>query len=664
MKSSLPAIRGAVALLSAWVLGCTAISASPPAEAAEPAPKPVAPAREAADAGWINVLDFGAVGDGTTDDLEALRRAEAEAFAKGQGLLLPGGRTFAFKGRWAVRVNLRGQGATLRPLAPWPGRNNLDTLSNSPKWIGEGASHILYEGFTVDPQGRSFGIAILGGRNVAVRDVRVLNANTAGIAAYGSDDLTIRDNYIEGVRYPVQGTAPDSRNGGADGIAVRGSNRATITNNRVTDFQRIGIVVERNGEVLSREPLIQGNRVWNAHDHVISSNERNAAIWVENTLGGTIAQNDCFELATGVGQDLNLVSGIVLGRGETTTDLVRVRGNRVDMTGQGKAPPSGIAYVFTGSLGTRAVEFVGNTAQNTGRAALEIVGKLGSVTIRDFHSIGHRPTNTSNGVLIVSTNAVIDRLLIDHLQVTNLDDRTAGGKGGDHDWSDVLIANSATIGTLEARNLQGLSLMNRASADAVGRMVISDSALLFGSDSGVGTLEAREIQVSNSRFERRPGAKRGDLIQSGGRSGAPVRASISNSQIVGGLDLNARGPYDVTFSGVRFTDGVVRIAPGNPKGTESVALFNGCTFDGVSAKTGAILVGSRGDGDERLVIRNSTFAGEAGGAGEAIRFEGGKQPDVVVVEGCHFQGAKGPARESSGLRGAKVNEWSNNTVSP
>lgn len=144
---------------------------------------------ESGDRGTFNVLDYGAVGNGTTNDRGAIQAALDDAYAAGGGtVLFPGGKTYSVGSGLVVRANTRisAYGATLLRATPTFSflRNFQKGVDSFPGYTGHG--NIIIEGGIWDGNSTTATTSTSGNmitfahaENVMARDLTVLNISAA-----------------------------------------------------------------------------------------------------------------------------------------------------------------------------------------------------------------------------------------------------------------------------------------------------------------------------------------------------------------------------------------------------------------------------------------------------------------------------------------------------
>ncbi|ADV65824.1 right-handed parallel beta-helix repeat-containing protein [Deinococcus maricopensis] len=172
-----------------------------------------APARTAP----VNVRDYGARGDGTTDDTAALNRA-AQAAAGRRDLLFPPG-TYLTRGPVHLQnyhdQAILGDGATLKAGRGYA-RGNLDGMLHLTRPVNVTVRGLRIVGER-DPRADPYhvnidGVRVMNGRNVTVVGVTVVQAPTNGVAFIDCDGVTTRQSTFQSA-------------GGAGGWASRTTNQ-------------------------------------------------------------------------------------------------------------------------------------------------------------------------------------------------------------------------------------------------------------------------------------------------------------------------------------------------------------------------------------------------------------------------------------------------------
>lgn len=227
----------------------------------------------------VNVKDFGAVGDGKTDDQAALQKAIDEAKATGKSVWIPEG-SYNHSGVLTVdgtQVNGAGKNTVLNATNPdqsavkltgdSPSLSNIKTTVDAPNRSSmpdaaavlvqnasnASVSHVIVQGAA------SNGIRLDNATNSKISNNLVLGTNADGIALMNgssnnivqhnvvyqaSDDSYSDDSYRSDAKQD-KGNTFDSNlsldNAYGRGIVLAGSKNATVTNNIVSGSKWIGI---------------------------------------------------------------------------------------------------------------------------------------------------------------------------------------------------------------------------------------------------------------------------------------------------------------------------------------------------------------------------------------------------------------------------------------
>ena len=155
---------------------------------------------------FVNVKDFGAVGDGTTDDTAAFQSAMDTLAATGGTLFLPPGGDYHLVGSVTLVSNIKilATGATIRKTTANTDYVSFRGNSDNGTGYGGGVQNVVFEGGTYVGQfeggvsGNS--ITVHHARNLTVRDVRFHAAIVGGHALdlCGCDGVLIENSVFEG----------------------------------------------------------------------------------------------------------------------------------------------------------------------------------------------------------------------------------------------------------------------------------------------------------------------------------------------------------------------------------------------------------------------------------------------------------------------------------
>jgi hypothetical protein len=311
-----------------------------------------------------NVLDFGAVGDGSTDD----RAAFLLAAATGKPLYVPAGYTFSLSGSVTVTSHVLGRG-TLK------GANLLVV----------GADNVLVEGVTL--QGTNLGGGAGSGADTAI--------NAADV-----DGLTVRGVRVENARVRVRNTQLATMRGFRlldshlvcdfstfdyvatqnDILTVRGVDGVWIVGNTfdATNVHRVGKISDTEGH--------------SDANSVSAFHSRNVFIADNHIVGTTTSAKQVFDLFSGTSDAIfsgNTVEAegwtsiIESKTGITTADAqnLRVMGNRFACDGTAISLQGSYGATTPGhASGHQNAVIQGNTLERTG------TGTEPLVTARFFHS--------------------------------------------------------------------------------------------------------------------------------------------------------------------------------------------------------------------------------------------------------------------------------------
>lgn len=239
----------------------------------------------------ISVKDFGARGDGATNDSVSLMAADTAARLIGSSVYVPAGTYMAF-GLTPTVPWMSDSWPIIKNNNPLPSTNagfvTATSVSGITTWECEG---IVFDGSaSADPVGGwtsanydsftgSSGLICFGLSGVKLRRVKAQNAaNGAGIRIDTCTSVTLDDV-----------TTTRSRGKFGDGIYIGNSSYVKLGKHSVSDYTRIGVVSEQG----SYEIDIADGTATNGHDSSIlyGGTEYNAGYWSENT--GSVRRSKC-----------------------------------------------------------------------------------------------------------------------------------------------------------------------------------------------------------------------------------------------------------------------------------------------------------------------------------------------------------------------------------
>lgn len=339
---------------------------------------------------YFNVLDYGAFGNGSTDDVTAIQAAIDAAYAAGgikAIVWVPNG-TFIIGAALNVKCQMYGSGT----IKSKTGNAINGTVTIPTTYDGAGIYGIAVDGnLTGNSEANyagTYGI-IVNANNVTIERVRV--RNTLGPAIYVGYTNAAR---LAGVRI-INNDLKTARSKEAslyfgDGVQTQWTDGIVVRDNVIDDIMRIGVVLEGDGTLKSIRSNVNGNTISNASG-AGSSGQKNAGVWVENTLSATISSNTC--TSTG--------SGVILGPTNGTAEAeITCRDNKI----YGVSGSTARAY-DVGIAGAKSrISIIGGsisgaTASSSSQAIL-ISTFAGDILIEGVHFGAYTFPNNNNAALI------------------------------------------------------------------------------------------------------------------------------------------------------------------------------------------------------------------------------------------------------------------------
>ncbi|OWL94807.1 hypothetical protein CBQ26_14930 [Deinococcus indicus] len=350
----------------------TATATQPVAPAPAPTPTPApAPTPTPVPGDSVSVKDFGARGDGRTDDTAALRRALA---TRGKNIHFPAG-TYLVGSVVTVdgasSQKLTGAGAIVQASASFvrQGDNAVLYIKNARDLVVDG---LTVTGHRTDSTNSSVdidGVRIASSQNVTLQNATVGRAPTNGLTIVSSQNVTVQDSKfahstrhgiwssksdnVRLLRNTVQGNgAPNNLTYGGIGIlATVGTgfhaegntitdisdtatkteavSNVTYRNNTIRTFGKDGIKVmphPPSGVNVVSNAVIEGNTISGYNGW---SYDGSGSILMQSTLGGSIRNNTVTgPTSTSGTQDEDGIRVNTYGSGPRSTDIT-VQGNRI-----------------------------------------------------------------------------------------------------------------------------------------------------------------------------------------------------------------------------------------------------------------------------------------------------------------------------------------------
>lgn len=604
----------------------------------------------------VNPLDYGAVGDGTTDDYAALVAAEAYAESIGSFIYVPDGKTFAFNGRWDVNVSIIGYGS-FKILNTWTsadGARNLDTI------VLDGDDLIL-RGFTVDGDFKASGIIAVNADRLYVDGIRTVDTLTDGIYVSNSTDVWVTNSHFRNIHYVNENTDPDYDSGhghtsnvGADGIAYRNVLRGRIIGNTIQAPHRIGIVIEQENPNDSRDFIVAENHIYDVTCETLANGQANACIWAENTGSGRIVNNACTRFARDVvSSPTNTTceqtgpSGIRVGNGSDDPTEILIAGNLLRAT----EPADGLKNhidiaVGTDNSGTKNITIRDNTIQNAMGQSMSVTcssGTWNDVVIENNKWDVWTAASSSQFMigLTSSTSCHIEQI------------RIAGNKSrsvtrtGYPDAGDIFIEDTVTIGRMEVSDLDGWMFAATGPPEDFDEFIFKDSTIYYGTSTTTHVVMGAKTNVAqNVFFTRNPvsGATGDSIGHAATGTAQTVRTLMRNCRSDGemafGGGVATDHDFHLTIEGHEMTGGTVEFQF-NPNASHyGILQVTGGLFKGWDPTNGAFRLGFNRTGNRAAIFRGATFMKDSGGGtGAPIQDAAQANESHFIVHGNAHQGA-------------------------
>jgi len=435
----------------------------------------------------VSVLDFGAVGDGVTDDTAAIQAA----LNSSSNVNLVEGYTYLIT-QLSMPSNTRlwGRGAL-----------KVKNSTNNNAIINGGSTNIVLEGFSLDGnyanQTSGSGIVLSTVTNSAIKNVTVTNVYGTGILISAGSKNSVTGCVVSGC----------GQNAAGYGIYLFASSYNLVCNNTVSN-NCIGIVIETSGVLTALYNTITGN-VSTANRAAFT--QSGAGIHIECSAGNSVNYTEVsgntsslnagpgVSQTNGVGNNFTgnqLSNNSLAGISTAVATNTLISGNTCIANGAGAAAGYQCGFLFdsagsgstglvigneiSGSVegvktfGTSALVFVGNDVRNNSSSAMNLSGTGTDVTANNkgfdwFTREPNPPVALFDDFAGVTLNAGI----------------WTGTKG-----SDAACALPAVL-TGQLRGLIQMTTGANAAATYAANGVQIDSALNWQSSIGAMVFEAR-----------------------------------------------------------------------------------------------------------------------------------------------------------------------------
>jgi hypothetical protein len=444
----------------------------------------------------INVKDFGAVGDGVTDDTSAIQAAATAIPSAGGTLFFPAAQ-YAVAKTVVLKSNtyVSGPGATLVALPTWPA-SPYSFFQNSTRVIGTQTDHDIYiEGLAFDytnlqtvPGGGNHAVNFLAVRNFGVTNCRFTYGNDA-IAAINCIGGLMAGNWAY-----YNNNCPYDMWGGCQNMRVENNYAESTTAVQAVNFNAFAGSADPTGAYTSSGCVISGN-VFNmggtgANTILVSPLATNCAVNDVEIRGNVLKGG----IISGVGNIKNVtVAGNVIDTPTTASSAIQFYTD-------GTTAPANIHVLenhvispttSVGNLGVIRVWSIGYVIRDNsiigsgyGSANISTSTYAGIIGPNDFTAGNGSATNS--GSAFVSTH---DDIFVPNGEYIRFID-TAGNRTGRFGAQpDNYVALSSTGSTGAARPVFAIQGLSDTSGLLVYPTLIAGAALanqvkIFGNTTG------------------------------------------------------------------------------------------------------------------------------------------------------------------------------------
>lgn len=382
----------------------------------------------------FNVMNYGAVGDGVTDDQGAIVNADAAAAAAGGVLYFPGGKTFLVDGLLLTSQYIKGDGATLKLNTS--GTNIL----NGPAFT----NGCVVSGLKLNCQGLSGSMGIdlpIGTNNVLIENCQFLNCGFAGIA-YNTTAGSVTDLRIRSCVF---------QNGSGNGVVMNSNTAVTrlsiVGNHFLGSSNGAGVNINVNlgsatGVVVANNLITSYTNATGGFGIDIAGSTTVAAVNVSDvTIEGNVIQSCTLQgvhlegAAQGISVNCNTIDScggegvVVVGNATFSPRQITINGNSVTAC----CTSSGAAGINVGgSAAVLQTTVSNNVIRGCGRGGVTMSGIATSasstVLISGNTCVGAIGT-TTNGISVGASAMISGNKVYDDGAATTQFGLSVGGSG-------------------------------------------------------------------------------------------------------------------------------------------------------------------------------------------------------------------------------------------
>lgn len=375
---------------------------------------------------WVSVKDFGATGDGTTDDTAAIQAA-VNSLTRGTVWFPAGNYRLTTNVNCKSNVNMQGENARIFCTLSWASYGkffNISGLSNvkvsgfifdaGGTWtatpfanpygggnsVGFTNNHvgidINYPSTNITIANNTFtglarGVLMTYSENIHIDNNTFTTMGVAGLACEGIKYATVSNNIIRGVFGNITdaGDTSTASSQYADGVYFLDCLDCAVTGNTIENIIRIGVVLEGQGSAITDNIAIVGNTFRNMNS--CRGLQLNTAVWSEVnhvgygcTVSGNVMDNTGAAAGTNPqraieGYRLNITGNYITG---WDTGINGVEFTAIGNTIRSSTSKFGAAIGVTYQQSGMTTVIADNVIEKNGGTGLQIYQSYGDIHVR------------------------------------------------------------------------------------------------------------------------------------------------------------------------------------------------------------------------------------------------------------------------------------------